>query len=128
MPMRIRTGSLMQCTFGMLPGTFSATPRTVQTSSQTTGNVMDHVPMVDIVPFGMCRSPANPAVAAATAAAFGMLTPMPCVPVTPAPWTPGAATVLVCGMPALDDGSRLMSQWGGVISFAFPGQVTEQIS
>ena len=36
-------------------------------------NIMDHVPMVNIMPFGMCITPSNPAVAAATAAALGVL-------------------------------------------------------
>ena len=52
---------------------------------------------------------------------------MPCIPVTPAPWVPGAVNVLVCNAPALDNTSLLMCQWGGVISFASPGQFTEQI-
>jgi hypothetical protein len=58
----------------------------------------------------------------ATAAAAGVLTPMPCVPVTPAPWTPGAAMVQLGGMPALHDGCTLQCVWGGVISVLTPGR------
>ncbi|MGZ5277038.1 MAG: DUF4280 domain-containing protein, partial [Caldimonas sp.] len=90
-------------------------------------NIMDNVPMVNIMPFGMCTSPSNPTVAAATAAALGVLTPMPCIPATTAPWAPGAATVLLANMPALDDTSTLMCMWGGVIKVNFAGQATEQI-
>jgi hypothetical protein len=89
-------------------------------------NIMDNKPMVNILPFGMCNSPANPMVAAATAAALGVLTPMPCIPVTAAPWVPGSPTVLVGNMPALNNSSKCMCNWGGVISVAFPGQVTIQ--
>jgi hypothetical protein len=66
-------------------------------------------------------------VAAATAAALGVLTPMPCVPVIPAPWVPGAPTVLVANMPALNNTSKLMCAWAGVISISLPGQFTEMI-
>jgi hypothetical protein len=60
-------------------------------------NIMDHVPMLNILPFGVCSSPANPTVVAATAAALGVLTPMPCIP---APWAPGAWTgVRSCLLP-----------------------------
>jgi hypothetical protein len=75
----------------------------------------------------MCLSPSNPTVAAATAAALGVLTPMPCVPVLPAPWVPGAPTVLITNIPALDNNCKLTCAWGGLISFSTPGQFTHQI-
>lgn len=83
--------------------------------------------MVNVVPFGMCRSPLNPTVAAATAAAAGVLTPMPCIPVIPAPWVPGAPTVLVGGKPALDNRSKLMCAYAGVISITNPGVMNVQV-
>ena len=70
----------------------------------------------------MCQSLANPMVAAATAAAMGALTPMPCIPMTTAPWVVGAPTVLLDGMPSLNDSSKLICNWGGVIQITFPGQ------
>jgi hypothetical protein len=91
-------------------------------------NIMDNIPCMNIMPFAMCSSPANPTVAAATAAALGVLTPMPCVPVTAAPWTPGSPTVLIGGMPALNDSSKLMCSFGGVISVNVPGQFTVQVA
>jgi hypothetical protein len=86
--------------------------------------VMDHAPVLNIPPFGMCSSIANPTVAAATATALGVLTPMPCMPATPAPWVPGAATVLVGNMPALDNTCMLNCLWAGVIKIDVPGQFT----
>jgi hypothetical protein len=56
-----------------------------------------------------------------------VLTPMPCVPVTPAPWVPGSATVMLGKMPALNNNCKLMCTWGGVIQVTVPGQVTEMI-
>ncbi|MFO1272948.1 MAG: DUF4280 domain-containing protein [Rubrivivax sp.] len=127
MPQHVCTGALMQCSFGVAPSTFVATPKMVMTSYMPAANIMDHVPMANIMPFGMCSSPANPMVAAATAAAMGVLTPMPCIPNTPAPWVPGAPTVLVANMPALDNTCKLMCTWAGVIQFTMPGQFTEMI-
>jgi hypothetical protein len=44
-----------------------------------------------------------------------------------APWMPGAATVMVGGMPALNNASKLMCQWGGVIQVLVPGQFTVMV-
>jgi hypothetical protein len=55
------------------------------------------------------------------------LTPMPCIPVAVAPWTPGSPTVLIDGMPALNNTSKLMCVWGGVIQIIDAGQVTIQV-
>ncbi len=118
---------MMNCSFGMAPSVFNATPRPVLTSNLVAGVITDNVPMMNVLPFGMCTTPSNPTVAAATAAALGVLTPMPCVPVLPAPWVPGVPTVLIANIPALDNTCKLMCAWGGVISIAFAGQVTHQI-
>jgi hypothetical protein len=98
----------------------------VKTGNMDAGNIMDHVPNMNIPPFGMCQSMANPQVAAATAAALGVLTPQPCLPVTAAPWTPGSPTVLVNGQPALTATCTCQCAWGGVITVASPGQATTQ--
>jgi hypothetical protein len=127
MPQQTCMGAMMKCTFGVAPSSLVPTPKTVITSNMMAANIMDHVPMMNIPPFGMCQSPANPMVAAATAAAFGVLTPMPCIPNTPAPWLPGAPTVMLCNAPALNNTSQLMCIWGGVITFASPGQATHMI-
>lgn len=58
---------------------------------------MDHNPLLNIMPFGMCTTPSNPMVAAATAAALGVLTPMPCLPMTMSPLVSGAPRVLLGG-------------------------------
>ena len=128
MPLHVCSGAVLQCSFGLAPSTLVVLPvnQTI-TSNMPAANIMDNKPMVNIMPFGVCTSLANPTVASATAAALGVLTPMPCVPVAPAPWVPGAPTVLLGNMPALDNTSTLMCTWGGVIQVVYPGQVTEQI-
>ncbi|NTZ50484.1 MULTISPECIES: DUF4280 domain-containing protein [Citrobacter freundii complex] len=123
------TGALLQCSFGIAPGTLNVLPtsRTI-VSNMPMANIMDNKPFVNILPFAMCNSIANPTVAAATAAALGVLTPMPCIPATPAPWAPGSPTVLVGNMPALTAQSTLICMWGGVIQISFPGQMTTVVA
>jgi len=120
--------AMLQCTFGVAPSTLTVLPvNRVMVCNQPMANIMDNKPMVNILPFGMCNSLANPTVASATAAAMGVLTPMPCIPVTVAPWAPGSPTVLVANMPALNNSSKLMCNWAGVIQITMPGQFTTQI-
>ncbi len=127
MPQQVCTTAVLACSFGMAPSVFNATPRPVLTSNQVAGVINDNIPMVNIPPFAMCNSLANPTVASATAAALGVLTPMPCIPVFPAPWVPGAPTVLIQNIPALDNTCKLMCAYGGVVTIGFPGQVTHMI-
>lgn len=99
----------------------------VMASSMPVGTISDTVPFVNIPPFGMCTSMANPAVASATAAALGVLTPMPCTPVPAGTWLPGAPTVLAGNMPALNETSKLICSFAGTIQFLAPSQFTTQV-
>jgi hypothetical protein len=128
MPLHVCNGAALACTFGLAPGMLTVLPlERVLTGGQPAATVMDHQPLVNVSPFGLCASPANPLVIAATAAALGVLTPQPCVPMTVAPWVPGAPTVLLGGKPALDDTCRLTCLWGGVVQATFAGQLTQRI-
>ena len=71
----------------------------------------------------MCTTPTNPAVAAATSAAMGVLTPAPCMPVVTGPWMPGASLTQIGGMPALTSTCTCMCAWGGAITIGNPGSV-----
>ena len=128
MPQQVCMGAMMMCTFGVAPSSLVVLPTNkVLTDQVPDANIMDHIPMTNIMPFGMCMSLANPTVAAATAAALGVLTPMPCIPNTPAPWVPGAPTVLLGNMPTLDNTCQLMCMWAGVITFTNAGQETVMV-
>lgn len=127
MSMLVCSGAMMQCSFGAAPGSLTVLPLNRVMSGAPSANIMDHVPMMNIPPFGVCSSLANPTVAAATAAALGVLTPMPCIPATAAPWAPGSSTALIANMPALNNSSKLMCNWGGVIQIAMPGQMTVMV-
>lgn len=129
MATQVCMGATLQCSFGVSPSSLAVLPtnRTLS-QQQPDANIMDYVPMVNVMPFGMCMSIANPAVAAATAAALGVLTPVPCVPVPIAPWTPGASTVNIAGSPALTSISTLSCSWAGVIEIVTPGEFTVAVS
>ncbi|MGB8538709.1 MAG: DUF4280 domain-containing protein [Acidobacteriaceae bacterium] len=128
MPLQVCMGAMMQCSFGMAPSSLVVLPTNkVLTNMVPDANIMDHIPMTNIMPFGMCTSIANPVVASATAAALGVLTPMPCIPATPAPWVAGAPTVLLGNFPSLDNVSQLMCMWAGVITFVDAGEATVEI-
>nr|WP_241651563.1 DUF4280 domain-containing protein [Pseudoalteromonas sp. PS5] len=111
----------------MAPSTLIVTPENKVIQNTPMANIMDHIPFKNILPFGMCNSLANPAVVAATTAAFGVLTPMPCVPSIPAPWIPSAPTVLLANKPILTDSCKVMCMWAGVISVTSPGQIPVQV-
>ncbi|WP_438011812.1 DUF4280 domain-containing protein [Sorangium sp. So ce321] len=115
-------GAMLQCSFGAAPSSLIVLPANGVLAGVPAANIMDSKPIVNIPPFGMCTSPANPTVAAATAVAVGVLTPMPCVPATAAPWMPGSTKVTIGKMPALDSTCKLMCNWGGVIQVVSPGQ------
>ncbi|MFN0184888.1 MAG: DUF4280 domain-containing protein [Aquabacterium sp.] len=120
--------AMTKCSMGLAPGTLMVLPiNRVLTFNQPAATVMDFIPMVNVMPFGMCKSPANPTVAAATAAALGTLTPMPCIPLTVAPWAPGSPTVKMMPGAVLNDKSKLTCTWGGMIEVTFAGQVKEQV-
>lgn len=124
MGLQVCMGAQLKCSFGVVPSALVVLPTNRVVTQTPDANIMDHVPLVNIMPFGMCQSAANPMVAAATAAALGVLTPMPCIPVTPAPWAPGCATVMIANMPALNNSSKLNCAWGGIIEIIFAGQST----
>lgn len=128
MSQQVVMGAQLLCTFGTMPAVLAVLPESrVMVEERPAATIMDHEPIVNIPTFGMCASPANPEVAAATAAAMGVLTTMPCVPATVTPWLPGAPTVLIGGQPALDNLSRCMCMWEGVVSIAMAGSVRTMV-
>ncbi len=128
MPLPVTTSATITCTFGTAPSSMVAlpTPR-VLVEGRPVATVSDAVPLVNVPPFAMCTSLANPQVAAATAAALGVLTPMPCVPATGA-WTPSAPRTLVGGRPVLAQGSMCLCAYGGVVQVLMAGPVRTTVS
>lgn len=117
-------GAMMKCSMGMSPAPLAVVaPRKYSIQQRPIANILDNKPMVNIPTFGMCRSLANPSVASATSAACGVLTPMPCIPNTTAPWAPGNTQVLTQGAPTLTNDSKLTCMWGGTIDFINSGHI-----
>ena len=116
----------MRCTMGTSTANLTVLPiRTVNLTGPPMANISDHKSMVNLAPFGLCRSLGFPATAAATAAAHGHLTPMPCVHNTPVPWMGGKMDYLIKGQPALLKSCKCQCMWGGTISLITDGQVGE---
>ena len=126
--MQVVNGAVLMCSFGMAPSNLTVLPvNRVLSGNNPAANILDHMPMVNIMPFGMCITPSNPQVAAATSAASGVLTPQPCMPMTMSPWIPGVPTLLIGNQPAVDNLCKCMCTWGGIVSVTVPGQFTEMI-
>lgn len=116
------SGATLTCSMGTAPGAFTGGCVVVYVTDKPAGTVMDTAMGRNIAPFALCRSLGNPAVAAATAAAFGVLTPMPCTPNAAGPWSPGAAHVDLENKAALLATDQVTCAFGGTISVSDAGQ------
>lgn len=120
--------AICKCSFGSSCSSLMVPPvNGVNTNGMPMATIMDHAPLVNIMPFGLCSSLSNPTVASATAAKLGILTPMPCIPATLAPWTSETSTVLIDGKPILSKNSKLLCRYSGVVSISFPGQTSVNV-
>lgn len=124
----VTSTATMMCSFGVAPSTMSVLPTgKVMMENKPAATIMDNKPMLNIPPFGVCMSLANPITAAQTAAALGVLTPGTCTPMTVAPWVTGSPTVMIGNFPVLNNSSTCNCAYGGVITISVPGATTEQV-
>ena len=121
-PLPVVAGALLQCPMGTAPSAMVVLPAArVLVEGRPVARITDNVPFLNLMPFGMCQSPANPMVMAATAAALGVLTPMPCLPMPVGPWISPVAQTVAGGLPLLGSGGTCPCAYGGVISIQMPG-------
>ena len=125
MPKYVNSGAKIKCSFGSSQGLLTVLPNSTSLAGGAMATIMDNKSMMNIKPCGMCRSLVNPQVAAATSAAMGVLTPMPCIPNTPGPWLMGKSDFKVKNKPVLMDNARLMCSYGGIITIASVGKTAE---
>ncbi len=111
--------AMARCSFGLVPSPLQVLPTDNVLIEGRPAATITCSEIVNLPTFGMCTTLSNPEVAAATTAALGVLTPMPCVPVL-TPWISPSMT-LIGGEPALVEGSTCLCAYGGVIELLFPG-------
>lgn len=129
MPQAVVHGALTMCSFGQMPGSLNVLPANrTMAGNLPQANIMDNKPFVNVMPFGLCMSLANPITAAQTAAAMGVLTPGACTPMTSAPWAPGAAQTQVASFPALTNNCKCVCSYGGVIQITYSGVATVMVT
>jgi Domain of unknown function (DUF4280) len=127
MPIPVVNGAQLSCSFGVSPAPLMVPPtKRTLIGKQPVAVISDMLPLANVGSFGMCNSLANPQVAAATSAALGVLTPMPCVPSPAGPWTGAAPSPTVGSLPIVQNNCMLTCAWGGVIQVISPGQFTVQ--
>ena len=110
-------GAQLECQHGTVPSNLVVLPqRTVILKGKLRANIGDCIPLVNVLPFGLCKSPANPAVAAAMGA------PQPCMPACSI-WIANKKDVLIQGLPPLLEKSKALCPLGaGIITVKKSGQ------
>lgn len=123
MSQQVVMGAMLKCSFGVAPSSLVVLPSNcVMCNNVPAATIMDSKPMANIMPFGMCNSPLNPAVMAVLGS------PMPCIPNIVTPWTPGCSTVKIGNSPALNNTSKCTCLWAGVIEITNAGQTNTNIA
>jgi hypothetical protein len=126
MPKLVVNGAKLTCSEGLSPSTLTVVPfNRPLSANQPAATVADRAPFLNVMPFGLCKSLANPQVASATAAASGSLTPMPCIPIVLAPWSPGCSSSESAGSKILSSDSRCVCLWSGEITVSDPASDIE---
>ena len=100
MPNYVCKGTKLKCSMGSEQSALDVVhpSNPVYMHGELMANIMDHKPMVNIKPFGYCKS-----------------LEAPCIPSTAFPWLSGKTDVLVKGQPALMDDCKCVCAWAGKI-------------
>lgn len=119
-------GAMLTCPMGVAPSSLVVIPKgqPVMAGGQPVATIQDMVPFTNIMSFGMCNSPANPAGMGKPPPAVP--TPTACTPVISGPWTPGVPQVMVGGVPVVNATCTCICalSGGAPITVSYPGQTT----
>lgn len=120
---KVTAGAVLMCPFGTSTSVLNVTSQSkILVEGKPLATIKDTNAFVNIPPFGMCTSMANPQVASATAAALGVLTPQPCMPASSGTWAVTQSKIISGGAPCLCNDSVLSCSLGqGVITITNPG-------
>ena len=123
MGIKVVAGAVLMCPFGTTTSVLNVTSQSkVLVEGKPVATIKDTKAFVNIPPFGMCTSMANPQVASATAAALGVLTPQPCTPTAAGTWAVTQNKVMSGEAPCLCNDSVLSCSLGqGAITITNPG-------
>ena len=83
-------------------GTLKGSAKTLGHGFDTYLTAMDHIPIMNIPPFGQCKLSPVPHI--------------PCIPKTSLPWIMTSSTVIIKGVPVLTEDSKCICLNGGIIS------------
>lgn len=124
MGLAVVAGASVLCPFGTMPASLAVTSQsTLLAEGKPVATIAD-TSAANIPTCGMCSSLANPQVVSATAAALGVLTPQPCIPVIAGTWTAVQTKCIAGGKPCLTTGATAVCSYGGTLSIINPGQTT----
>ena len=108
----VSSGNMCKCSFGK----FSIPLTSVNTVSIEKTPVITNTDTSKLISFGVCYSPANPAVQAAIVASLGQVKYAPCKSSIVTQWLNTKSTVLACGRPVCTSSSTCLCVFGGTIS------------
>ena len=120
----VTDGATVICPFGTKPASLKVTSQRKFIANGKPVATIQDASIINIPGFGMCSAMTNPQVAAATAAALGVLTPQPCMFSSAGSWIPSQTKVLAEGKPCLTTGASIVCMTGfQQCSLVNPGQV-----
>lgn len=117
-------GATCTCMWGTAPCALTVNSQNKVMIGSVPAATINDCSKMNLPGFQMCTSLANPTVAAATAAALGVLTPQPCTMIPAGTWVPAKPQIMVAGKPVLTSEATLLCGFGsGMISITNPGEI-----
>ena len=125
MALQVTGLAMTKCLWGVAPSVYLTIPIHMEiTFIMPAATIKDTIPFLNMMPFVMCQSKANPMVIAIMIASLGSVQVAPCIPMTFIPWVPPIPNVIIGGLPTIDNTAMAMCLWAGMITINFPGQAT----